>query len=125
MWVLLLSCFFICNNTPLNSAIETVNNRFSFTEASYDKKIKIKFAKNKFAAIIICNAMLGEGYMAIMTQGYGASTVRNHVAEIMKGVYFSYEVLNDETGIMITYSFGSGSYSVSVFMIEGNLISVA
>lgn len=104
--------------------MNSVNNRFYFIEASYSKKTKIKFAKNNFAAIITCNLTLGEGYMTIITQGYGASTIRNHVAEIMKGAYLSYEVLNDETGIMVTCSSGSGSYSVSIFMIEGVLIGV-
>lgn len=105
----------------INSAM---GNMFYRIDVGGDKKAKILFA-GKHAVIVICNSTVGLGYLTLISQGYGVSTIRTHVAEIMKGDYFSYEVLQDEYGILITNTLPSGAgYSLSIFIIEGFLVGV-
>lgn len=113
----------IFNFFSVNSAINFVNDRFYFNYAQHNEKVKIKF-NGRFSAIITCNGSLGATFITIIAQGYGPTSTRTHISEVMKGVHMSYEILSDETGIMVTCSSGTGTYSVSIFMIEGVLIGV-
>ncbi len=75
--------------------------------------------------IVSCNGSTVTAFLTLMAQGYGPSVIRFHVKEIQKGTSFTYEILENEAGILITCTQGQGSYSVSIFMIEGVLQSVS
>lgn len=93
------------------------------------KKAKITTLTNaskndpKFCLLITCNGLSGTAYAAYLVQGYGMGEARFHVTPLHTGGNFTFQILENESAIIIDSK--SGQWDCSVFAVYGLLPNIA
>lgn len=105
----------------LNSALENmilIRTGLSNIKINMTNNISTNY---KFCYLITCNGRTRQEYATYIVQGYGAGTDRTHVKTLQAGSSFSFQVLEDETAIIIN---GGTNWDLTIFILYGSIPNI-
>lgn len=107
----------------LNSTLENIGGDSESTRfLEKENLLNAEFAYTGMCCLLItCNGASGNLYAVFLVQGYGATSVRNHVTKIHGGTALSCVAMDDKAGVKIT---SGASWNCSVLALYGKLPTI-